>query len=140
MSTLRIRQTKDTNIIHTLDAQVFDYEQSSPVETEGATWWIVYDGKKPVAYAGAVHFVDKNSVYLCRAGVLESHRGLGLQQELIKRRIKWARSCGVDRIVTYTDIDNLYSSNNLIKCGFLLYSPDFPWGSSDSALYWKKVL
>lgn len=140
MAKLRIRQTKDTNSIHTLDAQVFDYQEQHPVETEGAVWWIVYDGAKPVAYAGAVFLSAKNSVYLCRAGVLESHRGLGLQKELIKRRVKWAQDMGADHVVTYTDLGNVYSSNNLIKCGFLLYSPDLPWGSSDSALYWKKEL
>lgn len=140
MAKLRIRQTKDTNAVHTLDAQVFDYQKHHPVSTEGSTWWIVYDGEEPVAYAGADFLKEKNTVYLCRAGVLPEYRGMGLQKELIKRRLKWAKEvCEVDVVVTYTDVDNVHSVNNLIKSGFLMYSPDFPWGSSDDALYWKRI-
>ncbi len=138
MSKIRIRQTKDTNAVHALDVQTFDYKIHHPVNTEGSVWWLVYDGNKPVAYAGATHRKD-NSVYLCRAGVLESHRGLGLQRELIKRRVKWARDSGADYVITYTESENIWSSNNLIKCDFLLYSPDLPWGTSEDALYWKRV-
>jgi GNAT superfamily N-acetyltransferase len=120
---------------------VFDYKEHHPINTEdGSVWWIVYDGKKPVAYAGASYLKEKNRVYLCRVGVLDEYRGLGLQKELIKKRLQWAKTCGADAAVTYTDGDNIYSSNNLIKSGFLLYIPDFPWGSSPDALYWVKKL
>lgn len=137
---LRLRQTKDMNVVHQLDSQVFDYKEHHPIATEdGSVWWIVFDGKKPVAYAGALFLKDKNRVYLCRAGVLPEYRGMGLQKQLIRKRVQWSKdSCGADSVVTYTDSDNIYSSNNLIKCGFLLYIPDFPWGSSPDAMYWVR--
>lgn len=139
---LRIQQTKDMNAVHSLDAQVFDYTIHHPLKTDdGSVWWIVLDGKKPVAYAGAVFLKDKNRVYLCRAGVLPEYRGIGLQRQLIEKRIKWAKNtCGAASVVTYTDAENIYSSNNLIKCKFMLYIPDFPWGNSPEALYWVRKL
>jgi GNAT superfamily N-acetyltransferase len=137
---LRIRQSKDTNVVHRLDAEIFDYNLTHAVATENTTWWIVYDGDEPIAYAGAVYLKDKNSVYLSRSGVTEDYRGYGLQRKLIQKRVKWAKDMGADCVVTYTDSDNIYSSNNLIKSGFLLYLPDFPWGSADDALYWKRTL
>jgi len=50
----------------------------------------------------------------------------------------WAKSCGVSTVITYTDLDNVFSSNNLIASGFKLYKPDLPWGNSDDALYWTR--
>lgn len=136
---LRIRQTKDVNVVHALDSAVFNYKEHHAVNTaDGSVWWIAYDGKTPVAYAGAVHLKDKGRVYLCRAGVLPAYRGLGLQRLLIRKRLTWAKTCGVSTVITYTDLDNVYSSNNLIDCGFKLYKPDLPWGNSDDALYWTR--
>ena len=135
---LRIRQTKDVNAVHSLDSTVFSYKDHHPVNTDEGVWWIVYDGKTPVAYAGAIFLKEKNRVYLCRAGVLPEYRGLGLQRQLIRKRLAWAKSCGVSTVITYTDLDNVFSSNNLIACGFKLYKPDLPWGNSDDALYWTR--
>lgn len=135
---LRIRQTKDVNAVHALDSTVFNYKDHHPVNTDEGVWWIVYDGKTPVAYAGAIHLKEKNRVYLCRAGVLPEYRGLGLQKQLIRKRLLWAKSCGVSTVITYTDLDNVFSSNNLIASGFKLYKPDLPWGNSDDALYWTR--
>jgi GNAT superfamily N-acetyltransferase len=76
--------------------------------------------------------------YLCRAGVLESHRGRGLQKRLIRVRERKARKLGWTHVVTDT-YENPASANSLIKCGFRSYLPRNPWGAKGVA-YWIKRL
>lgn len=130
---LRIRQTYNEKLIQELDKQVFP--DDDPVTTEGHLWWVIYDGKTPVAYAGAKYIVAETVVYLSRAGVLESHRGKHLQRRLIRARVRWARKIGATQAITYTFVDNPASSNNLIKCGFVTYVPEWKWGGKN-AIYW----
>ena len=135
---ITIRKVTKINQVVILDAHVFDYEQDSPVVVDGAHWWVAYDGDVPVAYAG-VKLLEGNLAFLCRAGVLPAWRGKGLQAKLIRARVSWVKKQGMTRAVTYTVLENPPSSNNLIKCGFKLYTPQWKWGGSD-ALYWFKNL
>ena len=103
-------------------------------------WWVVFDGKTPAAFAGIVPSLQwTHTGYLCRAGVLPAYRGLGLQQKLIRKRVKHARSLGWVCVLTDTLSDNAPSMNNLIACGFRPYSPARPWGYS-GAVYWRLKL
>lgn len=135
---LRIRMvlsSKGEELIRTLDRQVFDYTKDDPVVIEGHLWWVIYDGKTPIAYAGAKYLPHEKVVYLSRAGVLDGYRGKHLQRRLIRARVRWARKIGATQAITYTVVTNPASSNNLIKCGFVTYIPAWKWGGR-SAIYW----
>jgi len=103
-------------------------------------WWLVYtkDTKKEVGFGGLSIGRVANTGYLCRFGVLPQHRGHSLQKRMIYVIEKFARKAGFTSLVTDT-LDNVPSSNNLIKSGYLMYTPEKPW-SFEAASYWKKDL
>lgn len=76
-----------------------------------------------------------DTMYMCRAGVIQAHQGKGLQKRLIRQRIKVAKSLGMNWVITDTHY-NTPSANNLISTGFKLFEPSEPWGFK-TALYWK---
>jgi len=112
----------------------------TPYDTNYGYWWIVYDSSDmPCAFAGLVRSVRwLDTGYLCRAGVLPSHRGRGAQKRLIRARIRQARALGWNWLITDT-YHNPVSSNNLITTGFTLFEPSKPWGA-DGTLYWRLKL
>lgn len=130
-----IRQTTDKYLIRYLDSEIFPGED--PVDLRGR-FWVARVGGEPVAFAGLQ--VEGRDVYFHRAGVLPKARGRGLQADLIRRRLAWARAQNKSRAVTYTVADNVPSANNLIRTGFQLYRPAFPWAGEDEVLYWYRVL
>jgi ribosomal protein S18 acetylase RimI-like enzyme len=100
-------------------------------------WWVVYDNKDIVGYAGYQKSVNyNNTAYLCRSGILSKYRGLGLQRKLIKSRLRDICINGYSAAITDTT-NNIYSSNNLIKCGFTLFIPKYFWGFNQT-LYWRR--
>ncbi len=110
-----------------------------PYDTSQGWWWIVYDEDKPVGFAGLVRSSSwSDTGYFCRAGILSSHRGQGIQKILIRMRLRKAKKMGYRWVVTDTR-DNHPSSNSLISCGFRLFTPTNPWAYSDT-LYWRKRL
>ena len=103
-------------------------------------WWVVFDGGSPVGFASLTLYDDeRNTAFLSLAGVIPSARGKGLQRKLIKRRVDKSIELGAGRVITYVAPDNVISGNNLIKCGFKLYVPDFEYGV-DGAIYFQKKL
>jgi ribosomal protein S18 acetylase RimI-like enzyme len=103
----------------------------------GGWWWVTFDKKKPVAFAGMTRSRStSDSGYLCLSGVLPSHRRLGLQRLLTRKRVAKARALGLRSLVTEVIQDNWPSMRNLIRCGFLPYAPLSPWGAKE-ATYWK---
>lgn len=137
----RIREVdgpKNADVIEYLHNECMPDEELPSVE-EGY-WWLAYDGKEPVAYAG-LHPSQRyrNVGYLCIVGVLPEARGSGLQRRLIKVRENKAKKLGWDIIITDTIPENPASSNNLIKCGYVTYVPERPW-KIEGALYWRKYL
>lgn len=102
-------------------------------------WWLVYDKTEPVAFGCVTPSQqDPEGAYLGRSGVLPSHRGHGIQRELIRKRCRWAKSHGYKHAYSDTT-DNNPSANNMIKSGFLLHTPKVLY-SFARALYWKKTL
>jgi GNAT superfamily N-acetyltransferase len=103
-------------------------------------WWIVYgDNNIPVGFAGMVRSHSWSDCgYLCRAGILETYRGNGLQKKLINARIAQAKKLGWNWVITDTT-NNPASANSLIKRGFKLYEPTKPW-AFDHSLYWRKKI
>jgi GNAT superfamily N-acetyltransferase len=112
----------------------------TPFDTTQGYWWIVYDSlNMPCAFAGLVPSVRwLDTGYLCRAGVLPSHRGQGVQKRLIRARVRQARALGWNWLITDT-YQNPASSNSLINTGFKLFEPTKPWGANGT-LYWRLKL
>jgi GNAT superfamily N-acetyltransferase len=129
-----IRQTKNMELITSLDKEIFD-EDDEPVKTEGAIWWVAYKDGKPVAFAGMSEW--GGLWFFRRSGVMTAHRGKGLQRLLIKSRLRYAKKHAPERdVVTYTILDNHPSSNNLIATGFRLYEPRQRYVGK--VLYWRR--
>lgn len=130
------REEKTAALLHYLQLAIL--EGDTPCDL-GGSWWIAYDGELPVGFAGlqqSSKWIDTG--YLCRSGVIRSHRGLGLQKRLIRVRERKARLDGWNWLITDT-YKNPASSNSLISCGFRTYLPSAPWGF-DGAIYWRKRL
>ncbi|AMA59367.1 GNAT family N-acetyltransferase [Bradyrhizobium sp. CCGE-LA001] len=102
-------------------------------------WWLAYHDDDPVAFAGVVPSTHaRNSGYFCRVGVLQRHRGRGLQLRLMRAIEAQGRRLGWNSIVSDTT-DNPTSANNFIEAGYRLYEPEAPWAWSHT-LYWRKRL
>lgn len=115
------------------------FREAHTLTFDGAYWFMAFDEDDvPCAYASFSIFPTGYG-FLARAGVLPGARGHGLQRRLVRSREKNARLFGVERMVSYTSLDNIQSSNNLIKCGYRLYIPPFPWGTK-YANYWERYL
>jgi GNAT superfamily N-acetyltransferase len=112
----------------------------TPSDTTTGWWWIVYDALNlPCAFAGLIPSVRWGDTgYLCRAGVLSSHRGQGVQKRLIRARIRQARALKWEWLITDT-YQNPASANSLIATGFKMYEPSQPWGAKET-LYWRLKL
>jgi len=107
------------------------------ITTADSLWWIVWQDKTPVAYAGMRLCKDPRNLglaFLNRAGVVPGHRGRGLQQRLIRARVAAARRLAVNELVTYVMIYNVASINSLVNCGFRFYVPATKWGGT-TAVY-----
>jgi len=121
-----------------LQKQCLPYD--TPSDTTSGYWWLIYpQGDVPVGFAGLVPSLRWGDCgYLCRAGVLPSHRGQGLQKKLIQARVKQARKLGWSWLVTDT-YNNPASANSLISTGFKMFGPSKPWGATGT-LYWRYKL
>lgn len=110
-----------------------------PYEFKDGYWWLVTYKGVAVGFCGmeASSRWEKTG-YFCRAGVAKEHRGRGLHNRLIQVRLRYARRLGWTHCVSDTR-DNPPSANNLIKAGFKMYQPRYPWGWDD-ACYWIKKL
>jgi GNAT superfamily N-acetyltransferase len=127
---------KDHTALIRLQRQCLPYDK--PYEKNG-WYWLGFDGGEPVAFCAMAQSIRwQDTVYLARSGVLESHRGLGLQKRMITIRESYARRRGYNWAVTDTT-DNPASANSLISKGYRLYIPGAPWGYKNS-LYWRKKL
>ena len=123
-----------------LDESCFPHDDR--ITTADSLWWIVWQDKTPVAYAGLRLCKDPRNLglaFLNRAGVVPGHRGRGLQQRLIRARVAAARRLAVNELVTYVMIYNVASINSLVNCGFRFYVPATKWGGT-TAVYLCKPL
>jgi predicted acetyltransferase len=112
------------------------------VSVPGSLWWVAWDGTQPVGFGGlrpCTLAENRGLAFLCRAGVVPSHRGRGLQKQLIRLRERAARALGLKELVTYCVPSNSASLNSLIACGFKFYNPATKWGGA-TAVYLHKEL
>jgi len=111
----------------------------TPYDTNYGCWWIAVENGRDIGFAGLVRTVSWTDCgYLCRAGVIPSARGRGLQKKFIRVRIRQAKALGWKWLITDTT-DNPASANSLIATGFKLFQPTKPWGFKNT-LYWRRKL
>lgn len=110
-----------------------------PINCDEGAWWVAYVGGAPVGFGGVKPSSQfANCGYLCRSGVIPSHRGRGLQKRLIRAREQYAKRQGWEWLLTDT-CDNPASANSLASMGYRMYQPRRPWALPRS-LYWRKKL
>lgn len=113
--------------------------EAPQAEYDHGHWWLAFDGKEPVAFAGLTPSqLGFNCGYLKRCGILPEHRGQGLQRRLIRVREARAKKNGWGRIVTDCT-DNPHSANNLFKAGYKMFTPKYGW-FREATLYWTKTI
>lgn len=135
MKIQRVDGVRHAEVLRELQRAALPEDKPVPTRSTG-WWWLAFDGDTPVAFAGLAPSSQwQDTGYLCRAGVLESHRGKGLQKRLIQVRAAHARRLGWQWLVTDTR-RNPASANSLIACGFRMYEPSNPWSFRD-AVYWR---
>lgn len=133
----RVDGAAQKSLLRDLQLATLPYDKA--VDTASGHWWIAYEDRTPIAFGGYVPSSQwADTVYLCRSGVLETHRGMGLQKRLIRVRERHARQNGMAWAITDTN-QNPASANSLIACGYRLYLPAIPWGYR-TASYWRKKL
>lgn len=141
--TYRIKRVDGTDdeiadTIRTMHDLCFGNSAPKP-DTDQDFWWLVYLEKEAMAFAQMVPASNTPLTgYLKRSGVMREHRGHGLQYRLIRVRETLARKLGWETVVTDTT-DNIPSANTLIKAGYRLFQPHWPW-AFDHSLYWRKKL
>lgn len=124
--------------------QLSTLQGDKPYDVRDGYWWIAYDGAMPVAFCGLTFWgmahpsKQTDAGYLCRSGVLHSHRGRNIQKRMLRVRERKARGLGWNWLVSDT-FNNPASSNSLIACGFRLFIPAYRWGLP-GALYWRKKI
>lgn len=125
---IKIRHTDDLDLIRDLDHDIFQEDDTlSEKLLDRSVWWVAFDGRSPVAYAGLEPepgAIGTRKGCLCRVGVRSDYRGGGLQRRLILARVRYAQDIGLDRLWTYVSVQNPASFRTLIRCGFLPY---FGW-------------
>lgn len=128
---MRIRRTEDHELILRLDRACLPLDTPMLASTiEDSDWWIAEDAQgEPVGYGGLYTRIAGEG-WLVRAGVVAQARGRGLQQRLIRARLRRAVVLGLPRVYTYTMAENVPSNRSLAACGLV------PYKISSGALYW----
>lgn len=102
-------------------------------------FWIARDEQdSPVAFC-SISLVDKDTIFLSRAGVIKKYRGKKLHKRMIRARENYARRNGYKWIITYTLQDNVNSFVHLIKNNYQIYEPSWDWAGKD-CIYFRKRL
>lgn len=101
-------------------------------------WWVAFDKKNQwVGYSGLGVF-DRETAISGPAQVKELARGNGLQRAMYWPKERFTKQNGFKRIIAVTDVENIYSSNNLIACGFRMRKH---WQGIDAerTICWEKT-
>ncbi len=90
-------------------------------------YWLLHHKTRVVGFCSAVLWPERKAVFLSRAALIRRVQGLGLHKAMVRNRVEWAWNQGVDRVVTYTTLQNYPSLINLLDSGFRFYQPAEPW-------------
>lgn len=128
----------DLQHVERLNAALFP---GIPVPKAAETfWWLALEGKSKVGFGGYRLIEGGDTAFLNRAGVLPFFRGRGIQRRLIRTRLSHAKRSGARVAITYTTADNVWSANNLIRTGFVMYRPQQYWAGNEMVYWWKDLL
>ncbi len=151
--TVTIRMSDDLDEVLELNKRIFYLDQKlAGPDLLDSTWWLAYDGKEPIGFAGLavknavlsvtghepVRLDDVWEGHLVRAGVVKEARGKNLQRRLISVRVREAKRLGCLKVVTYTATKNIASQRSLISCGFKPYWYEF--AQDNAFIYFSKEL
>lgn len=136
-----IRRTEDFELVHELERKVFGAYADQPIPKDKiatTAWWVARVDGKEAGFAGARIIPEEPSLlYFIRVGVLPKYRGKGIHRKFNSIRLKYGRKNKCTHAITYTLSHNNASSNNLMRAGFKMYSPDYAWvGDGPEILYW----
>lgn len=132
---IQIRRCHDFELVLQLKAQLFaDLWLSKEMEH-----WVFWADDEPLGFASSMYYSQPKCVFLSGCGVLPKARGNGLQARSIRVRERRAKELGYYRMISYTAHNNAHSANNLIKCGYRVYTPPASWGIP-YAIYFEKRL
>lgn len=139
----KVRELDDVAVaeLDDLDARCFPFDDLYPKKEPRLYWWVVteHPTRKVVGFCGSRYMPADRYVFLCRAGVLPEARGKGLQRRMIRTRVAHAKSIDAVGCYSYTSYDNYASANNLIRCGFLLFEPNYAWGGNGAYYLYRDV-
>ena len=127
---IKFTQVKIDNLdehrwIQWLNAEIFPNDV--PVSIPFANWWLAWDDKKAIAFCGwrPYKFGKPYDSYLVgfqyRAGVLSSHRGNGLQKQMIEIRETDMIKNHIKVAGTYTEVYSAASMRSFINAGYRPY-------------------
>ncbi len=127
---MKIRQTKDFHTISKLNDQIFQGELLDV--SRNIYGWLAHirDDIQPIGFCTATDLGER-ILFLSRCGVRKNYRGLHLQRRFIQTRLRFAKKKGFKKVITYVQKKNYPSLCNLIKCGFLLYEPEYQYAGDD---------
>lgn len=127
---MRIRRTKDLDLITELDRAAFPADKPLNEEHHSeAAWWVLSHGTDDSGDVGYIGLWSANDqeVVLVRYGVDARQRCKGLGRRLVKHSIRAARRLGYTRMTTYVVLHNLESFRCLLACGFVPYRIPGDW-------------
>lgn len=138
----RIREVDGTDAAVALDLETLHaltfWKDAPPIDPESGHWWLAWHGGKAVGFAGMSESRDHPRVgYFSRVGVLQAHRGHGLQLRFLRAAEARARRNGWSSIIA--DTRDARSANNFAKAGYQIFDPERRWAYPDS-IYWRKDL
>lgn len=109
-----------------------------PLDADDGYWWLAWGDDGRLAGFCSLHSSLSWGLtgYLSRCGVLLHYQGYGLQKKLIRARERLAKRMKWVWLITDTT-HNPASANNLISCGFKMYTPTRPY-MTEGAVYWRK--
>ena len=90
-------------------------------------WRVETTGGEVAGFCSAVVVPGESTVFLSSACVFRAYRGANLQRAMIRHRLRWAKRRGVTAVLTYTVEKNWPSAANLLREGFRVYEPAYPW-------------
>ena len=104
-------------------------------------WWVLKHDKRVIGFA---HLTKskwfQNTGYLSRVGIHPRFQGMGFHRRLIRVRERHSKALLWSWVVTDTAPDNYASSNSLVRRGYSLFKPWYPWAWNKHSLYWGKKL
>jgi len=137
MDKISIRKTDNEDLIYRLHTRIFPDDDF--YYHNNNYYWLVNKGDKVVGFCIATIWTANRYIFLSRAGVIVSERGRNLQRRMIRVREQFARRNNINLLLTYVKKDNIPSFVNLIKTGYIVYNPQYPYAESD-CFYLKKRL